>query len=256
MASILDAVASLVGHEALSAVGLGGPVMSRAVAAAVLATLVVLLVRVLAGAGRAAAARAGPVLLLGESGSGKTAALMALKQGVFRETYVSLEENDVRIAADGAGGAEKRVVDLPGHASRRYRVPAALDTARAVAFFVDAATPEGKLRPSGEFLHTVLTHRAFAGRGAPVRVVLAKADAARARSVASVEAELLAVLRSKQAVQHTMEDMGDAAERPLPLVSDPDAEFEFAAHPCRVTFGEISAKEKRLGDLAEFVAAA
>lgn len=208
--------------------------------------------RALRSSGIAPPARGDAVLLLGPSGAGKTATLLAARAGgSFRPTLVSMADNEAEVAG-------RRVVDFPGHGSQRYRLDAALAGAAKVAFMVDSRERKGGLQEAGEYLFAVFTHPQVQGARLPVRVLLGRADSgdAAVRSREDVEKELLGVLRKKQEVTHSMEDLDAGAARQLDLAggrAGGDGLFEFRDHPCQISFGSVSASDGRLEDLLTFL---
>lgn len=123
-------------------------------------------------------------------GSGKTALYFRLKQGVFRETYTSMKENDATFVPVGLEGkvSASRFVDLPGHASQRVKLDAIKPVTKGVVFVVDATTPDSLAKVS-QFLYTLLVDPILVARRTPFFIAVSKQEMVKSDSSSSSSAD-------------------------------------------------------------------
>lgn len=230
-------------------------------------------------------------LLLGTMGSGKTALYFKLKQGVFRETYTSMKENDATFVPVGLEGkvSAQRFVDLPGHASQRVKLDAIKPTAKGVVFVVDATTPDALAKVS-QFLYTLLVDPIFVARRTPFFIAVSKqemvnssddssssADAKQTKgkdtdgsgsegedesegetessgnaAVSRIASRLEALLDTTRGLQSTMADLGDGETAVRPLGRE-GQKFKFSHSACPIRIGGVSAAKGQLDDLMQFI---
>eukprot|EP00949_MAST-11_sp_MAST-11-sp1_P002380 g2380.t1 len=135
------------------------------------------------------------ILLLGCSGSGKTALFQQLIEGKLRETVTSMESREVNCRVHpkfGGGGntissGKVGLLDFPGHLRLRHGMAKELERAKAIIVVLDCsdASPKGT-RNACELLAEVFTNEAFVDHSPPMLIMCNKSD-----MVSAPEAEIV-----------------------------------------------------------------
>jgi len=212
-------------------------------------------------------------LLLGPMGVGKTVLYYRLKQGIPRETYTSIKQNEETFAPKQLEGqvSPARFVDLPGHASQRVKLENYKSVTKGIIFVVDGSNPSN-LSGAAQYLYTLLVDPIFVARRTPVFIAINKTDAMRAdassaqgegetggeeedaAAVNDVANKLEQLLDKTRNLQSGMQDIsGTDGEARVHTLGTEGKPFSFSDSVCPISVGGISAAKGHLDPLLTFL---
>ncbi|KIK59583.1 hypothetical protein GYMLUDRAFT_245253 [Collybiopsis luxurians FD-317 M1] len=145
-------------------------------------------------------------LLTGPSDSGKTAIFSSLIYGNAVPTNTSMQSNSSFFTIPGKK-EPVQVVDVPGHPRLRSQFKESLNSAKAIAFVVDANTISRNAAHAAEHLHTILDAiMSFPpSQSLPTLLILAhKSDLIKASSI-SADTTALAINRVQTILERELE---------------------------------------------------
>lgn len=226
---------------------------------AILLSLALGALLLLAAAGGRRGKRGSTIVIAGPLNAGKSTLFYQLKDGSTHNGLVaSMQENAAAVPVAGPkGGPAKtvRLLDMPGHHSFRHRLEAALREAAGVVFLVDAVDITPHRVEAAEALYEVLASPSFSKRRLPLLVAANKADLEEdAHSIEFVQKTLdkqLGAMRKTKAAGIGKDAAGGGG---VAALGDPDKPFALASSlRSRVVFAECSAKAGSLDDVRAFI---
>jgi signal recognition particle receptor subunit beta len=221
---------------------------------------------------QAAPRHGGPlVLLAGPSNAGKTAIFMRLRDGGkaaaaaagLAPTVASMAPNMAAARVSSGGGGRARAVtllDVPGHASHRTRLEAALADAAGVVFVVDSADVSPHRTATADAMWDVLASADFARRRLPLLIACNKSDLELDAHSAdfvrkTLERQLDAMRKTRTAGIGRTAGAAAGGELVLGVPADRPCSFAAMAPRHRVSLAEVSAAlEGKLAEVEAFAA--
>lgn len=196
------------------------------------------------------------LLILGQTGAGKTALFFQLKDSEMPKTVSSLKplRSKVEVPAEGGGEAAASVeaIDYPGHLRHRTKLPDLIPQARCIVYVVDSEDKQ-KLKDVAEQLYELFTNNDVNALRTPLLLACNKSDSSSARTekfiIDEIEREIERMRISRGA---TLEGQ-DQADSFLGIEGE---KFKLLEHsPCVVETCAISAKKPALDPLYSFLRA-
>lgn len=193
------------------------------------------------------------LLILGQTGAGKTALFFQLKDSEMPKTVSSLKPLRSRVDVPGdEGGAAASVeaVDFPGHLRLRNRLQELLPQARCIVYVVDSEDKQ-KLKDVAEHLYELFTNNDINALRTPIILACNKSDSTTARTekfiIDEIEREIERMRISRGA---TLEGQ-DQADSFLGIEGE---KFKLMEHsPCHIESCSISVKKPALDPLYSFL---
>eukprot|EP00163_Fabomonas_tropica_P004258 TRINITY_DN1375_c0_g1_i1.p1 TRINITY_DN1375_c0_g1~~TRINITY_DN1375_c0_g1_i1.p1 ORF type:complete len:203 (-),score=47.33 TRINITY_DN1375_c0_g1_i1:501-1037(-) len=115
------------------------------------------------------------ILLLGNTGGGKTVLFHQLQFNKLVESHTSMREVEGTFPI-GDTGVTAHVVDVPGHPRLRPVVNDFVPVTIGIVFLVDSTRIKTDLRDTAEYLYAIMTNERFVENGVRVQVVCNKQD--------------------------------------------------------------------------------
>ncbi|GBG24190.1 Signal recognition particle receptor subunit beta [Hondaea fermentalgiana] len=207
------------------------------------------------------------VVLLGNSGSGKTSLFYKLLTRHFAkmsrladkcpECVTSMEIQEKRFPLVGANvDTPRRVIDFPGHARLRTQLPEVIVQARCLVFLVDAAAVKPKdIREISSLLYDVFVEIIRSGCEPRMLIVCNKCEASGAIAPEDLRKKLEKEIDGLKTTRHSIDTEGDD-EMEIALGTE-GVPFEFDSDAgCEVEFCSASVLEggAKLDPVLDFIA--
>eukprot|EP00033_Pygsuia_biforma_P001730 GCRY01001937.1.p1 GENE.GCRY01001937.1~~GCRY01001937.1.p1 ORF type:complete len:290 (+),score=52.99 GCRY01001937.1:104-871(+) len=196
------------------------------------------------------------LLLLGPSGSGKSALFLMLKNGEQRETHMSMKCNSEKFSIHGAEeGSPITVVDIPGHERLRFHFNDLVKTARCLVFLCDSADFTKNITATSDYLYDVLTHPIVNKLSLPVLIGCNKSDLSSASSVSTIQTALEDTLDKVRYTRQAMPEVNEETGESLaPEFLGIDGErFTFAQCAVPVSLAALSVVRNDLAPLHDYI---
>ena len=220
------------------------PELAAAALAILIATL--LFVRVLfGGKGKRSLPRADLALIVGQSGSGKSALFFHWSMpGTKLQTITSQSTNRGKVLS----GCCLEIVDFPGHPSLWQGALSLLPRAKKIVYLIDATADKVKLKAVAENLYDLLAAKTLRN-DTQLLICRSKTDLKEAKPLESIlktvndEIELLRTSRSRALEANEIDWLGVDDEK-----------FDLKTQcPIDVSFGSASLKNSDIGDIESFL---
>eukprot|EP01138_Halocafeteria_seosinensis_P013641 gb/GECG01013932.1/.p1 GENE.gb/GECG01013932.1/~~gb/GECG01013932.1/.p1 ORF type:complete len:300 (+),score=33.30 gb/GECG01013932.1/:1-900(+) len=190
---------------------------------------------------RGPASKKNTALILGNSGSGKTALVVHLLRGKQTETVTSMQEliEEGEVSDEGQE-AKVKLTDYPGHPRLRGGMHKYLPQASKIILLVDASGASADFRDSAEMIYDLFTDNGFSDLAPPLLICGSKSDLGGARSPKQIqqalEGHLNTIKDSREAISKTAGEDDTMQERTY--LCGYGEKFNFKDHsPCMVYFG-------------------
>lgn len=196
------------------------------------------------------------ILLVGLSGSGKTALFYQFRDGSSHKgTVTSMEANVDRFvlhseAAKQGKGKPVRLIDVPGHMKLRAKLDDFLTEAGGIIFLVDAADFMPNVRANSEYLYDILSRAWVVKYKIPVLVVANKMDKVTAHSTDFIRKQLEKEIDKLRVTRTAVSDADMTSEVSIGKEGEP---FRFGQCVNKVTMTEASVTTNQLMDVYQFI---
>eukprot|EP00250_Pteridium_aquilinum_P019162 c24324_g1_i2 orf=375-1157(+) len=196
------------------------------------------------------------VLLVGLSGSGKTALFYQLRDGsTHKGTVTSMEANVDRFILHSEStkqGKAKpvRLVDVPGHMKLRAKLDEFLTEAGGIIFLVDAADFMPNVRAISEYLYDILSKAWVVKYKVPVLIVANKTDKVTAHSRDFIRKQLEKEIDKLRVTRTAVSDADMTSEVFIGKEGEP---FKFTQCLNNVTVAEASVVTGQMTEIHQFI---
>lgn len=194
------------------------------------------------------------LLVLGQSGSGKTLLFHRMRDGVSVECVSSLKENrdsmQVSTGSDSEPIGPIEVVDHPGHQRMRTKGLGLLAEARCIVYMIDSED-RAKMKDAAEHLYELLTHPDILDLHPPILLALNKCDLVSARTEKFILDELDREMEHMRFSRGATLEGQDSADSYLGIEGE---KFKLLEHaPCPIRSCRVSVKKVQLEPIYDFL---
>lgn len=194
------------------------------------------------------------LLLLGQSGSGKTLLFHRLRDQVAVESVASLKlSRDTMEISTGEGNppiGPVEVLDYPGHQRLRTKGLSHLAEARSIVYLIDSED-RPKMKDAAEHLYELLTHPDILDLHPPILLALNKTDLVSARTEKFILDELDREMEQMRFSRGATLEGQDSADSYLGIEGE---KFKLLQHsPCPIRSCRVSIKKAQLEPIYEFL---
>lgn len=201
-----------------------------------------------------ARSRGQALLILGQSGAGKTALFHRLRDGVTVETVPSLKMSrdamKLETGSEGDALGPVDVIDYPGHHRLRIKGHGLLDEARCIVYLIDSED-KPKMKDAAEHIYELLTHPDILELHTPILLALNKTDLVTARTEKFILDEINREIEQMRFSRGATLEGQDQADSYLGVDGE---KFKIMEHsPCPVRACRISVKKVQLEPVYEFL---
>ena len=201
------------------------------------------------------------LLIVGASGSGKTALFYSLFTGEFRYTVSSIEENlsgkDEAIKLGEEIERKVQTVDIPGHFNFRERIQELLESSAGIILVVDSKD-KTKHSEAAEILYDIINNIGVLDAKTPILVACNKQDQQFARKSNQIQAELekeIEELRKVRKATQDDQDIGQELTTKVGYLEQLKKRFSFkdAVLP-PISFTDVSVTKGDIKGVQKFIA--